>query len=89
MGKYRLLLYLEIWHLLKKYGTFFLYLTTNFPNPTDPMGLQISKRYSSHKFELISAKRYKDIDNHCGMQVVTFLGDLPIIEKYEILTFFS
>ncbi len=45
------------------------------------------KRYSSHtNFELISAKLYKDTDNHKGVYAVTFLGDLPIINIFS--TFF-
>ncbi len=40
--------------------------------------LRFSNRYFSHSFELISAKLYEDIDNHGGIEAVTFLGDLPI-----------
>ena len=40
----------------------------------DHMGLEISKRYSSHIFHLMPAKLYEDISYHGGIQAITFLG---------------
>ena len=42
------------------------------------MGLEISKRYSTYNFHLISAKLYDDIGYHDGIQAnITFLGNQP------------
>ena len=43
----------------------------------DYMGLEISKRYSSHSFHPIQAKLYEDIGYHGGIQAITFLGNRP------------
>ena len=56
------------------------------------MGLEISKRYSSHSFHLMSAKRYEDIGYHGAIQAITFLGNRPsfkMLWHFEILTWDS
>ncbi len=47
--------------------------------------LRFSKRYSSHSFELISAKIYEDIDSHGGIQTVTFLANRPSFTYFVAL----
>ncbi len=53
------------------------------------MGLEISKRYSSYSFHLVSAKLYDDIGYHGGIQAITFLGNRPSLKAswhFETLT---
>ncbi len=47
--------------------------------------LRFSKHYSSHSFELISAKLYEDIDRYGEIQA----GDLPIINRLMGLIFLN
>ena len=49
------------------------------------MGLEISKRFSSYSFHLITAKLYENISYHGGMQTVTFLGNRPSIKNFVAL----
>ncbi len=56
------------------------------------MGLEISKRYSSCNFHLMSVKLYENIGYHGGIQAVTFLGNRPSFTNlwhFEILTWES
>ncbi len=56
------------------------------------MGLEISRRYSSYNFHLISAKPYEDIGKHGGIQAITFRDNRPILKllwHFKILTWES
>ncbi len=62
-----------------------------FPN-TGPYGLEISKRFSSYSFHLMSAKLYEDIGYHGGIQAITFIANWPSFKNlwhFEILTWES
>ena len=53
------------------------------------MGLEMSKRYFSYSFHLMSAKLYEDIGYHGGIEAITFLGNWPSLKffcHFEILT---
>ena len=41
------------------------------------MGLEISERYSSYTFHLMSVKLHEDIGYHGGMHTINFLGNRP------------
>ncbi len=47
--------------------------TLKFFSTQDRMGLEISKRFSSYSFYLMSAKLYEDISYHGGIQTVAFV----------------
>ena len=49
------------------------------------MGLEISKRFSSYSFHLMSAKLYEDISYHGGIQAITFLGNWPSFKNVVAL----
>ncbi len=56
------------------------------------MGLEISKRFSSYSYHLMSAKLYEDISYHGGIQAITFHGNWPSFKKImalQILTWES
>ena len=53
------------------------------------MGLELSKRYSSYCFDLMSAKLYEDIGYHSGIQAVTFLGNQPSFKNFVALWNFN
>ncbi len=53
------------------------------------MGLEISKRYSSHSFHLMPAKLYEDIGYHGGIQAVTFLGNRLSFKNFVALWNFN
>ncbi len=79
-GWYRLLLVLAVCQKLK------ILWHLKFFSTQDHMGLQLSKRFSSYSFHLMSAKLYEDISCHGGIRAVTFLGNQPSFVALWILT---
>ena len=61
------------------------YCTLKFLSAQDHIGLEISKRYSSYRFHLMSTKLYEDIAYHKGMQAITLLGNRPSFTKFKTL----
>ena len=49
------------------------------------MGLEISRRYFSYSFHLMSAKLYEGISYHGGIQAITFLGNRPSFKNFVAL----
>ena len=60
-----------------------------FFSTQDHMGLEISKRFSSYSFHLMSAKLYKDISYHGGIQTITFFGNRPSFKNFVVLWNFN
>ena len=46
------------------------------------MGLEISKRFSSYSFHMMSVKLYEEITYHDGIQAITFLGNQPSFKTW-------
>ena len=53
------------------------------------MGLEISKRFSSYSFHLMSTKLYEDISYHGGTQAVIFLDNRPSYKNAVALCNFN
>ncbi len=53
------------------------------------MGLEISKRFYSYSFHLMSVKLYEDVGYRGGIQAITFLGNRPSLKKNVALRNFN
>ncbi len=78
-----LLLFLAICQKLKILWHFEIFLTQDY------IGLEISKRYSSHNFHPMSVKRYEDIGYYGGIQAMISLGNRPIFKYFLTLWNFN